>query len=82
MQAFATAWAGAISCGPDCYVNVDSAASAIGEVTATAATSAYSAVCAGAPPVSIRCSQRPVFHGIKSLLPAHYIASQSEYDNM
>lgn len=48
VQAFATAWAGAISCGPDCYVNDVSAASAIGEVSATAVASAYSALCDGA----------------------------------
>lgn len=48
LQAFATAWAGGISCGPDCYVGVDDAAESIGSVVATASASAYSYVCAGA----------------------------------
>ena len=48
LQAFAFAWADAISCGPDCYVEVDDAAQSIGTVVATASASAYSYVCAGA----------------------------------
>ena len=48
IQAFVSAWAGAISCGTECNVNIDDASESIGHVLATASASAYSAVCAGA----------------------------------
>ena len=67
VQAFATAWAGAISCGPDCYVGVDDASKSIGHVLATASASAFSAVCAGALPRPLCCTQRSVCHDMRSL---------------
>ena len=50
LQAFASAWADALTCKGKCKVDANAAAASIGSVLVKAATSAYGGVCVSAPP--------------------------------
>lgn len=48
LQAFATAWAGGITCDDSCTVEADAATSTIETILVNAASSAYTSFCASA----------------------------------